>query len=393
MANRNAIHILKNTLFPSQVLPASAYYGEPLVNLGDGIVFFSGSTDGSPTWVPSNNNAGYFEVGSNLYNLKIRNKITHYNNLTNLAGKFLSGTTTGFVLADITNIQGVDNYVTGGTYSNGTLTLNRQNGSVTVNGLLSADTYVTGFTYSNNNLTILQNQGQSPLTVNISTMTGLTVNGTLSASTYYGDGSHLTGLITTDTYTTGFTYDNSNVLTIKRNEGLPDLNTKIENIVLTALTVNNTQSNVVTIGQGGMVIGSGGSSASHGIGDLTVHGSLIVYGTGTTIETSELYIEDPNITINYNPSGSSTSTSVGSGFIIQDGSGVANSNSNFLIGQLYLNPNINSNTEYTSANGNANRGFFTQLNDIIIRNTNYNSGAPNGKRVLTEDDILDGGVY
>ena len=187
MANRNAIHILKNTLFPSQVLPASAYYGEPLVNLGDGIVFFSGSTDGSPTWVPSNNNAGYFEVGSNLYNLKIRNKITHYNNLTNLAGKFLSGTTTGFVLADITNIQGVDNYVTGGTYSNGTLTLNRQNGSVTVNGLLSADTYVTGFTYSNNNLTIQQNQGQSPLSVNISTMTGLTVNGTVSATTYAGE--------------------------------------------------------------------------------------------------------------------------------------------------------------------------------------------------------------
>jgi len=80
-----------------------------------------------------------------------------------------------------------DNYVTGGTYSNGTLTLNRQNGSVTVNGLLSADTYVTGFTYSNNNLTIQQNQGQSPLSVNISTMTGLTVNGTVSATTYAGE--------------------------------------------------------------------------------------------------------------------------------------------------------------------------------------------------------------
>ena len=76
MANRNAIHILKNTLFPSQVLPSSAYLGEPLVNLGDGIMFFSGSTLGAPTWVPAGtgNTANYFEVGSNLYNLKIRKK-------------------------------------------------------------------------------------------------------------------------------------------------------------------------------------------------------------------------------------------------------------------------------------------------------------------------------
>ena len=45
------------------------------------------------------------------------------------------------------------------------------------------DFYVTGFTYSNNNLTILQNQGQTPLTVNISTMTGLTISGNLTATT------------------------------------------------------------------------------------------------------------------------------------------------------------------------------------------------------------------
>ena len=44
------------------------------------------------------------------------------------------------------------------------------------------DTYVTGFTYSNNNLVISRNQGQSNLTVNISTMTGLTVNGSLVVS-------------------------------------------------------------------------------------------------------------------------------------------------------------------------------------------------------------------
>lgn len=336
MANRNAIHILKNTLFPSQTLPPNAYYGEPLVNLGDGIMFFSGSTAGSPTWVPAGtgNTANYFEIGSNLYDLKIRNQITSYNGLSNLVGKFLSGSTSGFVLADISSIQGVDNFVTGGTFSSGTLTLDRQNGSVTITGFTSIDTYVTGFTY-----------------------------------------------------------DNSNVLTISRNENQSDLNVKIENLLLTGLTVNNTSGNTVSIGQGGLVIGSGGSPLSSGVGDLTVHGSLIVYGTGTTINTNELYIEDPTITLNFNPSGSSTSTSIGSGIIIQDGSGIVGTDTTLQIGQLYLDTNLNSNVEYTSLFGNSNRGFFTQLNDIIVRNTNNNSGAPDGKRLLAEDDILDGGTY
>jgi hypothetical protein len=148
-----------------------------------------------------------------------------------------------------------------------------------------------------------------------------------------------------------------------------------------------------TIGQGGLTIGSGGSPSNPGIGDLLVHGNFYVYGSGTTIATNELYIEDPTITLNYNPSGSSTSTSVGSGVIIQDGSGIVGTDTSLIIGQLYLNPNINSNAEYTSAIGNSNRGFFTQLNDIIVRNTNNNSGAPDGKRLLAEDDILDGGSY
>jgi hypothetical protein len=379
MANRNAIHILKNTLFPSQALPSSAYLGEPLVNLGDGIMFFSGGTSGSPTWVPSNNNPAYFEVGSNLYDLKIRNQITHYNGLNNLSGLFLSGTTNGFVLANISSIQGI-----------------------------STDTYVTGFTYNDaNNLTISRNQGLPDLNVYINTFTGITVNGSVSATTYYGDGSNLTGLVTSDTYVTGFTY-NANIITLSQNEGQVDKTVDIStlasitvngDVTVTGLTttgnliVNNPSGTTATIGQGGLVIGSGGSHVNPGVGDLTVHGNFTVFGTGTTISTNELYIEDPTITLNYNPSGSSTSTSVGSGFIIQDGSGIIGTDTTLKIGQLYLDSNLNSNSEYTSATGNANRGFFTQLNDIIVRNTNNNAGAPDGKRLLAEDDILDGGSY
>lgn len=46
----------------------------------------------------------------------------------------------------------------------------------------TTDTYVTGFTYNSNLLTISQNQGQSPLSVTINTMTGLTINGNLSTT-------------------------------------------------------------------------------------------------------------------------------------------------------------------------------------------------------------------
>ena len=45
-----------------------------------------------------------------------------------------------------------------------------------------AGTIVTGFTYSNNNFTISQDGGQPDLTANISTMTGLTINGDLTVN-------------------------------------------------------------------------------------------------------------------------------------------------------------------------------------------------------------------
>lgn len=105
MAKRQTIHILKNNQTNNSALPTSGVQmGEPLANLYNGILFFSGNPAGN--YVQSDNNSGYFEVGSNLYNLELRNQIKRYQNQTNLSGKFLSGTTTGFVLADITAIAG-----------------------------------------------------------------------------------------------------------------------------------------------------------------------------------------------------------------------------------------------------------------------------------------------
>jgi hypothetical protein len=82
--------------------------------------------------------------------------------------------------------------------------------------------------------------------------------------------------------------------------------------------------------------------------------------------------------------------------MIQDGNGVNGGNVNLNINRLDSltgltvtnTPNV---TEYLSSTGYANRGWITQLNDIVIRSTNVST--PNGVRVLAEFDVLDGGTY
>ena len=126
MTTRNTRFQLKNANNPNQAYPASLLLGEPIVNTADGIMLFSGNTTSTSGWTQSPSGATFFEVGSNLYNLKIRNQITSYSGITNLSGKFLSGTSNGFVLADISSIV-----LTGGTASGDYLPLS--GGTVTGN--------------------------------------------------------------------------------------------------------------------------------------------------------------------------------------------------------------------------------------------------------------------
>ncbi len=117
-------------------------------------------------------------------------------------------------------------------------------------GSPSANTYVNSFTYNDaNKLTINRNDAVS-FEVNLDTFTGITVNGDLIVtgdttlnnvtastvtSTFFGDGSGLSGVSTTDTFVTGFTYDNANNFTISRNDG----NSLLINVsVFTGITVN-----------------------------------------------------------------------------------------------------------------------------------------------------------
>ncbi len=423
MATRTTRLILKNSDIVNRPLPSSLLAGEPIVNTAEGIVYFSGITTSTQVWTSAGtgNTANFFEVGSNLYDLKLRNQIIEYQGASGsgLVGKILSGTTSGFVLADSSSIQGVDRYVTGATYngpSNGsnltsfdleynlitspysinstdTFTTgatydnftklitfvknDTTNYTVDLSTLDNKDTFVTGFTYnpSNNTFTISRNEGEPDLTASIGSISGLTItNLTAGRVVYVGVG----GLLTDES---GFEYnDGTNLMTVGN------------------INVTNASGTTANIGQGGLVIGSGGSLTVPGLGDLTVHGNFTVFGTATTVSTNELYIEDSQITLNYNPTGDTSITSVSSGIKIQDGNGTSTGDTFFTIGQMQNltgivvgeNPDV---TEYTGLTGYTNRGWVTQLNDIVIRNNNFNEGSPNGVRVLTEFDILDGGSY
>jgi len=114
MAIRNTTHVLKNSDIVNRPLPGSLLKGEPIVNTADGILYFSGVTTSTSEWTPAGTGttANFFEVGSNLYDLRLRNQITKYQGIdgSGLIGKFLSGTSTGFVLADISEINGISGF-------------------------------------------------------------------------------------------------------------------------------------------------------------------------------------------------------------------------------------------------------------------------------------------
>lgn len=499
MATRNTRLILKNNANSAAPFSgATLYAGEPIVNTAAGIMMFSGVTSGTNDWVPAGSgaNGNFFEVGSNLYNLKIRNKITSYNGLSNLSGKFLSGTTSGFELADISSIVGVDTFTTGFTYSDNVFTIKQNQGQanltalintmtgLTVNGVLSATTAnldtsnittlnatggtITTLGSSTINVNTLNATGGSITTtatlpnhiVNYSTLSSFTQNngiyvtagtisytgpngtlvlnrknatdvtitglkdvfvtggtydnGTITFVNNQNNSFNVTGLKSTDTFVTGFTYSPlTNTFTIKQNQGLADLPiqfTAVSGLSLSNLTAGrvvyvgtdglltdeagftyNSSTNTLSVPTDGAVnVGTGGLAVA---GDAVIQGALTVLGPSVSAFTSQLYVEDDNITLNYNPTGSTTLTSLGAGWTIQDGSGITNTPTTLNIGLSYTNANLNPNTEYTSSTGNANRNFFTQLGDIIIRNTNSDKNAPNGVRVLAEFDVLDGGQY
>ena len=194
------------------------------ISKGDSIV--SGSLSGETlnlTTTPSNDNS--------QTQVLVRNNTTglvEYRDASTFSGAsgsntFVTGTTFGSNQSITRRNDGADVLIlTGGT--NVTLSNPSSNQiKIDVNIPAGMNTYVTGFTYNDNNtFTIFDNDGGSfPATFN--QVSGLTVNGILSATTisggtYYGDGSNLTGISTDDNYVTGGTFS-TNTLTLNRQNG------------------------------------------------------------------------------------------------------------------------------------------------------------------------------
>jgi hypothetical protein len=160
-------------------------------------VFVTGATYSNNTFTFRNNTGGTFSV--------------LFNTLTGLTvNGSLSATTISATTISATTYQNLptDIRVTGGTYSNGVATFtNNTGGTFNVSGFFTGgtDVFVTGATYSNNTFTYTNNTGGT-FSVIFNTVTGLTVNGGLSANTI----SATTYLnLPSDVNVTGATYSNN----------------------------------------------------------------------------------------------------------------------------------------------------------------------------------------
>lgn len=384
---RTRFQIKNNQNHTAPFSGVSLLVGEPIVNTAAGIMMFSGVTTGSAQWTQAGTggNANFFEVGSNLYDLRLRNKITQYEGVSgnDLQGKILSGTTSGFTLVDFTEINGI-----------------------------------SAFTYNEltNTFTIFDSNG-TPYPATIQSVSGLTVNGnfnvtgstvlnsvtanTLSATTITVDDININddANISGDLTVTGITSLQSvNATTFSATSGTFSSLGSNRVVYTTGSGLLTTESNF-TYNQGNDTLGVNNIEVSN---DVTIQGSLTVFGASVSAFTSNLYVEDNNITLNYNPTGSTATPSVNAGFTVQDGSGVSGNSVNLDIVRMQNLTGLTANqmpllSEYTGPTGYENRGWITQLNDIVIRSNdpidNSTLGSINGVRVLAEFDVLDGGIY
>ena len=208
-------------------------------------------------------------------------------NIANTSGITTNTLTANYLYGDGSNLTGIvttDNYVTGATYSNGTLTLNRQNGSVTVNGFQTTDFYVTGGTYSNGSLVLNRQNGS--VTVNGFTdyyVTGGTYDNQTGTLSIYQQNSIITisgfntGSTSVDNYVTGGTFNNTTgVLTLNRQNG----SVNIDNFTDYYVTGGTYNSGVLTLNRGNGSVVITGFDIPSGSTDNYVTGGTFNSTTG-----------------------------------------------------------------------------------------------------------------
>ena len=321
MAQRDIKVLVRKKITTGGNVPSDALMGEPFINLYDGIMKFSGVTGGG--FLPAGSETNVFEVGSSLTNQQISNDLTIGSKITfsgaaglltkyqntsgaGLVGKMLSGTSTGFVLADISSISSASAGSSGDIqYNNGsngfgaesafnynstTNTLLVDNTRITTN--LSAATIYLGSTDIN---TVISNS----ITANgahVQNGTNTTTGGTLANPTINVVASPSFNSLTTS----GQTTINSN-LTVTGNTSAKAFSAT--SIFLGSTDINTVISNSVTANgahvQNGTNTTTGGTLANPTINvvaspsftNLTVSGNT----SATTLSATTIYLGSTDI--------------------------------------------------------------------------------------------------
>jgi len=357
-------------------------------------VYVTGGTYNDNTFTFTNNTGGTFDVSFNSVS-----GLTINGDLNVTGNTIVDGITANTISASTYQNLPIDVYVTGGTYSLGTATFtNNTGGTFNVSGFFtgSTDNYITGGTFNKNTETLTLTDVTGG-TINISGFTDIFVtggtysNGNITFTNNTGGTFSVSGLFTgsTDVYVTGGTYSNGTATFTNNTGGTFNVTGFVTGDTDTYITGFTYSSNTFNI------LDNSGTTLSATINEVTgftINGNLTVNGNNTYLLSDNVYIKDNEIIINYNPTGTTTGSSISSGVKIQDGNGIISGDTYFNIGQMntFTGGNV---SEYSGSTGYLNRGWITQLNDIVIRNTNMDTSAPNGYRIIAENDTLDGGTY
>jgi hypothetical protein len=180
MANRKNTFLVKRSNVPNKVpSPGDLQLGELALNTADVILYASGTTANQILpigWDRLSTTSGGTVNGNVIVN------------------GYVSGTTFYGDGSNLTGLITTDYYVTGGTFDSGTntLTLDRQNGSVSITGFTSSG----GSTFTGGTV-----DGFTTFTNGISATT-------VTATSFTGDGSGLTNVISTNVASKLFNYYN-----------------------------------------------------------------------------------------------------------------------------------------------------------------------------------------
>ena len=194
-------------------LPSDIYTTGGTYSDSTGITTFNNSTGGTF------NVSGYFKTSDDIYTTGLTLNIGTYDLSAVRNDGTIITTNLGLLASDIS--------ITGGSYNNNTgvvTFINNTGGTFNVSGFTTGmtDTTISSYTYDNANKFTINDSTGGTFTAVINTMTGLTINGVLSATTIsggtlYGDGSNLTGISTANNFVTGGTVSGTDLL-LNRND-------------------------------------------------------------------------------------------------------------------------------------------------------------------------------